>query len=430
MVLRSTTASEARPGYHRWVALRRSTRARCGSLGALGVLIISGCAFADSGSTTGEPANAAGPANAAPTVTQTLPPSTSAATTSAPTTTSTTSTTMAPSTTRLAPTTLPAATTTPLPTTTQSPPAHPDLPAVNATFNSLASRNSAVSMTIYRDGALLFSRAFGTAINGEPANGDSPMVIASVSKLITAAAIARLQDQGVINVDEPVPWPLIGVTPHESWETVTLRELLSHTSGMPVARTSWFDGSGDCSSFLPRLVEQPPTGTRGRWTYSNGNYCALGLVIEHVTGQPLDEAVQQLVFDPVGVSGLHLTVNGEVPTDVAHGPGVGRLSRLGGAGTYIVSTDDLAAALAATTATDRQILAWPGVITDQYGWGHTGTVSGAKACAWVLEFGRTVIVATVAGNSPETGGGVCDQIVPAIAADLAISDGRPDRTPP
>jgi CubicO group peptidase (beta-lactamase class C family) len=256
------------------------------------------------------------------------------------------------------------------------------------------------------------------------------MVVASVSKMVVAFAIAHLQQDGLVDVDAPMPWDAIGITPHPAWLDVTLRELLDHTSGMPVVRESWFTGVGDCADFLPSLVASAPRGHRGRWTYSNGNYCALGRLIEQTTGDNLDEAVQELVFDPLGLDGIHLTTDGLRPGDVPHGYRVERLSRLGGAGVFVVSTDDLAAMLSTTTAADLTTLLPPGLMTDQYGWGHTGTIDGAKACVWVLELGRTVLAATVAGNNPSTGGGVCDRVVPAVAADVGVGNGAaPNRTP-
>ena len=275
----------------------------------------------------------------------------------------------------------------------------------------------------------MLQRAWGTTIDGAPATSDSPMVVASVSKLLTALLVARLDEAGTIDVDAPMPWADIGMPTHPGWGDVTLRELLAHTSGMPVVRRDWFDGGFDCAAFLPFLLDRPPTSTRGRWTYSNGNYCALGLLVERVTGVPLDSAAQGLLFDPVAATGVHLTTDGQLPTDVGYRLGVERLSRLGGAGTFVVSTDDVAAVLAAVTPADRRVLTWPGVIVDQYGWGHTGSVDGAISCAWVLEGGRTVIAATVAGNTPATGGDVCDRVVPAIGADLGIAQGEPERTP-
>jgi hypothetical protein len=81
------------------------------------------------------------------------------------------------------------------------------------------------------------------------------------------------------------------------------------------------------------------------------------------------------------------------------------------------------------TPDDRAILQAPGVFTDQYGFGHTGTVDGAKACIWILEYGATVVSATIAGDSVNAGGGVCDIVVPAVGSDLGFGSAKPDRTP-
>jgi CubicO group peptidase (beta-lactamase class C family) len=350
-----------------------------------------------------------------------------ATTTAAPTTSSTTTTT----TTTAAPTT--SSTTTTTSTTTTSTTTSTTLPVfehANRAFDELAAANPAVTMTVVRDGRSVLQRASGNTIDGASATSDSPMVVASVSKLLTALMIARLDQAGTIEIEAPMPWADLALPVHPDWQRVTVRELLAHTSGMPVVRSAWFDGEIDCAAFLPFLLGQPPTATRGRWTYSNGNYCALGLLVEHTTGLRLDQAAQSLLFDSLGRSGAHLTTDGQLPTDIEYLLGVARLSRLGGAGTFVVSTDDIAAVLATVTSPDLEVLTWPSVIADQYGWGHTGTVDAAAACAWVLEGGRTVVAATVGGGTPATGGRVCDRVVPAVADDLGIGQGRPDRSPP
>ncbi len=418
------------------------------------VLALFGAACGAAGTSDAQsPVNAAPVTTPAPTTTSTTttttasPTTTSTTTTTSPaTTTSTTTTTTSPATT--APTTTsptttivvtPATTTTAPPPTTTSPSTTtttveplPDatLPATHEAFERLARANRAAQMTVVRDGRTVFTAASGTTIEGSDASSDSPMVVASVSKLVTAITIARLEQAGALVVADPVPWADLGLTPHPAWNDVTVRELLDHHSGMPVVRSSWFGGSGDCASYLPTLVDSPPQAHRGQWRYSNGNYCALGLLVEQATGQPLDQAAQSLVFDPIGRDGLHLSVDGHRPSDVEYRLGTARLSRLGGAGTFIVSTYDLAAMAASVTFADLGVLLWPGVFNDQYGWGHTGTIDGAKSCVWSFESGRTVVAATVAGNSPSTGGGVCDVTVPAIASDLGLPVVRPDRTPP
>lgn len=284
-------------------------------------------------------------------------------------------------------------------------------------------------MTVVRGGEIVFTRGAGRTIDDQPTTGDSPMVVASVSKVVVAVAIARLHAQGLIDVAGPVPWAALQLTPDPGWGDVTVRELLDHRSGLVTARPSWFTGEGTCRDHIPTLLTSPPRAHRGTWVYSNGNYCLLGLLVEQRTGMRLDAALQTLVFEPLGAHDIHLTHGGLLPGDTPHPHGVDRLSRLGGAGSLIVSTDDTALALGRLGASDRAILTPPGVFTDQYGWGHTGTIDGAKACVWVLDDGDTVVSATIAGNSVGTGGDVCDIVVPAIATDLGIDAGRPDRRP-
>jgi CubicO group peptidase (beta-lactamase class C family) len=284
-------------------------------------------------------------------------------------------------------------------------------------------------MTIVSGGAVVFGRASGETINGELATSDTPMVVASVSKIIVAIALARLQDQGLVDVAGPMPWTDVGLAPHPGWIDVTIRELLDHRSGLSKARSTWFTGQGTCRDYIPTLLVDPPNDQRGNWVYSNGNYCLLGLLVEQRTGLPLDEALQQLVFDPVEVSGIHLTDDGLESGDLPYEPGVGRLSRLGGAGTLVVSTDDVAMLLGRLTPSDRWLLQPPGVFTDQYGFGHTGTVDFAKSCVWLFDGGTTVVSATIAGESVGSGGGVCDVVVPAVATDLGIGQGQPKRIP-
>ena len=255
------------------------------------------------------------------------------------------------------------------------------------------------------------------------------MVLASVSKLITSLSIARLVQGGVVTLDAPVPWAAMGLVVAPGWETVTVGELVAHTGGMPTARDSWFNLPGPCTIPLQAAMSAPPQSTRGSWRYSNGDYCALGLLIQHLTGSRFDAAARALIFEPLRLTGEHLTTDPALPTDGPYPRGLTQLDRLGGAGTWMASTDEIAEMVATVTPQDRTTLAFPGVFIDQYGWGHTGTVDGAKACAWRLEGDRTTIVAVVGGNHPSSGGEVCDLVVPALAGDLGIPLDKPDRYP-
>lgn len=301
--------------------------------------------------------------------------------------------------------------------------------ALYAAGVALQADNLAVSISVWRDGAADFSFTGGVRDDGRPVGPDTPFVIASVSKLVTALSIARLVQDGQIDLFDPVPWDDMGVPHDPAWEGTTVRQLLAHTSGMPEVRKTWLDDPGSCIIPLQQAMAAPPTITRGQWKYSNGNYCALGLLVEHLTGTELDAAAHDLVFRPAGVTGPYLSVDGLDPASVAYQKGLARLERLGGAGTWLASTDDIAGMLAAVTAEDRVTLEWPGIIVDQYGWGHTGSLDGAEACAWLLQDGRTVVTAFISGSKPNTGGKVCDLVVPALAIDLGLFAGEPVRNP-
>ena len=293
----------------------------------------------------------------------------------------------------------------------------------------LALDGVAVSVSVHRDGVAPWGVAAGRRVDGAPVTPDTPFVTASVSKLVTALSIARLVADGRIDTDDVVPWDALGLRPDVQWSDVTVRELLDHTSGMPVNQKSWLDEPGPCSIPLQQAVLAPPTVERGGWRYSNGNYCALGRLVETLTGQSLDEAAYDLVFSPAGVTGPYLSTEG-LRADSAPSPrGVERLARLGGAGSWLASTDDIVSMLDSVTDDDLEVLRWPGILVDQYGWGHTGSLDGAKACAWVLDDGRTRVAAFVSGPRPATGGKVCDAVLPALAADLGLWAGEPVRTP-
>ncbi len=372
--------------------------------------------------TSAEPRGATTAATTAATTTATPPatsPATSAATTSSPSSSTTTTTTPSTSSTAGASPMAPATTV---------------VPALEAALGGLIADRlgisvNAVSISVRRQGSAPFDRAVGTRRDGQPVNPDTPFVMASVGKLLTGLTVARLARLGLIDVSAPVPWGAMGLPRHPSWDDVTVRELLDHSSGMPTNSKEWLDDPAPCSVPLAAAMAAPPSETRGIWRYSNGNYCALGLLIEHVTSQPLDAATDALVLAPAGVVGPYLARFGDRPDSAPYVKGTARLLRLGGAGEWIASTADIASVLMTVTDEDRATLRWPGIFQDQYGWGHTGTLDGAKACAWVFEGDGTVMVAVVSGEYPRTGGKVCDQLVPALASDLGLWAGEPVRVP-
>lgn len=288
---------------------------------------------------------------------------------------------------------------------------------------------TAVSLTITRNGETIFERAAGRTHGDAVVGPDSPMLVVGISKLVTALAVSRLAQDGLLDLSAPVPWEAIGLTTNGKWAEVTVQALVDQTSGMPPTKDRWAKSETDCRTNVAAIVSGPPQKQRqGKRFDSNGNACVLGLLIEGLTGETLDVAIQRLVFEPAGLDGFHTTAAGLLPGD----GGViedGVTTSTGGAGTYLVSTEDLAAVFGSLSDLDREIFSEFAVMTDQYGWGHTGIAKAVSACLWMLEDGATVVAGAVAGGNAK-GAVVCDRIVPALAGDLELGLGKakPKRT--
>ena len=141
-----------------------------------------------------------------------------------------------------------------------------------------------------------------------PADSDTRFYIASSTKAFTALAIAALAARGEIDLDAPVArWlPDSGLPPAIA-ARVTLRQLLTHTSGLdnsPISFRAAFSGDHSpevMQSLLAATVETPDTPA-GTFRYSNAGYNLATLLIERKTGLDWRALVQREVLDPLGMT--------------------------------------------------------------------------------------------------------------------------------
>lgn len=129
---------------------------------------------------------------------------------------------------------------------------------------------------------------------------DTIFDIASMSKLFTATAVMQLWDQGKFELDESVAnyIPEFATTGKED---VTIRQLLTHTSGFrPSPATSLYKIDGTRSERLNYVLEEPlenPPGTH--YVYSDVNYITLGVLVERLSGQRQDIYVNEHITEPL-----------------------------------------------------------------------------------------------------------------------------------
>jgi CubicO group peptidase (beta-lactamase class C family) len=201
---------------------------------------------------------------------------------------------------------------------------------------------------------VLFRQVYGYADRslGKPLALDSRFRLASVSKQFTAAAILRLQDEGVLSIDDPLcrwvdPCPA-------AWAPVRLHHLLSHTSGVPdlMARPGW--GVRRVTPATPEELTadsakyglQFAPGAKVR--YDNAGYNLLGYVVEKASGLPLRDYLRDAFFAPLGMAdtGFEDDVSGVVMgyASLAGGPTPQpdhNVSIIFGAGALYSTLDDL-----------------------------------------------------------------------------------------
>ena len=160
-----------------------------------------------------------------------------------------------------------------------------------------------LALAVVENGKLTLKKAYGLANleTDTPVKINSIFELASVTKQFTATAIMMLVEESKVKLDEPVS-TYIEHTP-ESWKTMTVRHLLTHTSGLRGAVVI-ADGSPllEASTkqqfdFIARTPLLFPPGERA--FYSDAGYVLLGMIIEKASGQSYREFMQKRIFDPL-----------------------------------------------------------------------------------------------------------------------------------
>jgi len=195
--------------------------------------------------------------------------------------------------------------------------------ALAAAFSRAQDATGAPSMAaaVWQDGGAPWSARHGTP--------DGHLHYwASVGKIITAAAVLRLEEDGRLSLEDPIGTYVEGVP---NGDIITLRMLMTHTSGLFSAnedRQVRARGEPlDLEGTLDVVRRQPPYACPGgAWRYSNSGYTLLGVVIEEVTGQPYHAAAHDLVLARSAGRAIRLippedTLDGIIqPADVPAGP--------------------------------------------------------------------------------------------------------------
>jgi D-alanyl-D-alanine carboxypeptidase len=164
-----------------------------------------------------------------------------------------------------------------------------------------------LAFVVIENGRVVKQGAYGLANveTATPAELDSVFELASVTKPITAVAVMMLVEDGKVRLDDAIDKYLTDTPP--AWHEITVRELLSHTSGLREYGLVRCDGSEllDISTkqqfddlAKSPLLFQPGNGTQ----YSDAGYFLLGLILEKTSGQKYRDFLQRRIFGPLGMT--------------------------------------------------------------------------------------------------------------------------------
>lgn len=165
-----------------------------------------------------------------------------------------------------------------------------------------------LTFALTESGRITQQGAFGSLIHGEPAvvTLDTPMQIGSLTKSITAVAVLQLVETRRFALDDPIA-PILGLAANHPLAQVTIRHLLSHTSGISTLQGNAFQNdrsmdSAALESRARRLLELHPQSPPGaHWAYSNANYLLLGFLVETVMEEDFGCYLDARIFRPLGM---------------------------------------------------------------------------------------------------------------------------------
>ena len=264
----------------------------------------------------------------------------------------------------------------------------------------------AMSMVLVQGGQIAEFGAVGkrSATANALATENDRWHLGSLTKAITATLAGVLVEQSVIDWQtRPLDvWPELDQSIHSGFRDITLKHLLSHTSGM--TRPDTFPQSIDDDApgseadkrraWAAELLSQTPVGTFGQFRYSNAGYVVAGAMLETITGTPWETLVSQQLFAPLGMIESGFGAPGDAAMmdqpwghwdrdnhfePVAPGPGADNPRAVGPAGTVHATLYDYAQFMIAHIAGARGI---PGIVTvPTFNVLHT-TIDEGSALGW------------------------------------------------
>lgn len=178
-----------------------------------------------------------------------------------------------------------------------------------------------VSIAVIKNNKIIKQKAYGTA-NLEQNVLATPQTVyqlASATKTFTGTAVMYLAERGKLSLDQKINEFLPDVP--LSWNGVTVRQLLNHTSGIPDVFSNIKTGTmlaDNRDELVKKLFALPLVSQPGeKWAYDQAGYLFLGMIVEKVSGMPFEEFITQKFLRPNGITSASFGDYKEVVTNRA-----------------------------------------------------------------------------------------------------------------
>lgn len=164
---------------------------------------------------------------------------------------------------------------------------------------------------VYKD-QLIYGKGYGyrDIENKLPVTTTTIFPIASNTKLFTSTAAAMLAEEGKLSLDKPVKtyMPSLNFFNDELNSKVTLRDMLSHRTGLPRYDGIWVASSSTRKEAVEKVAQmRPQLGFREGYIYNNMMYASAGAVLENVTGTSWEEILNKKIFQPLQMNASMFT---------------------------------------------------------------------------------------------------------------------------
>ena len=171
-----------------------------------------------------------------------------------------------------------------------------------------------ISIAVVEKGKIVYTGGFGYRDIDKklPVTSNTLFAIGSCTKAFTAAILGMLQKDGLVDLDQPVRnyLPELKFQNEYANAHVTLRDMMSHRTGLPRHDMSWYASPASRSELLERIQHLEPTEElRARFQYNNFMFLAQGMVIEKITGKSWEENIREKIFKPLGMNSTVVSIS-------------------------------------------------------------------------------------------------------------------------